>query len=127
MHKNILLSVGITILIICIGLCGCNENLSKKNNTNKFIGGWERISYYLNYTMNVTLTFYNDSTAKQVSDDAHTHWFNYKVENNFLYLALQEFPEIDAICYYYEFSNNETALTLTNEDLDTLILTKQLV
>lgn len=124
MNKKIIV-VGIIFIFICVGLSGCNDNLSKKDDTNKFIGIWAGISYYLNYTTNVTLTFYNDSTAKQVSDDAHAHLFNYKVKDNYLYLTLQEFPELDAIRYYYEFSNNETDLTLTNEDLDTLILTKQ--
>ena len=124
MNKKIIV-VGIILILICVGLSGCNDNLSKKYDTNKFIGIWDGFSYYLNYTMNVTLTFYNDSTAKQVSDDAHTHWFNFEVDDNCLYLTLQEFPEIDAICYNYIFSNNETALTLTNEDLDTLILKKQ--
>jgi len=124
MHKKILTVVGITILIVCIGLSGCNENMSKKNDTNKFIGKWEGISYFLNYTTNVTLTFYNDSTVKQVSEDAHTHWFNFEIDDNCLYLTLQEFPEIDAICYNYRFSNNDTILTLSNVTLDTLILSK---
>ena len=126
MHKYILTVVGITILIVCVSLSGCNENLSKKNDTNKFIGTWEGISYYLNITSNVTLTFY-DVTVKQVDDETHTHTFIYEVDDNCLYLRLLALGRADIApnCYYYEFSNNDYTLTLTNESFDTLVLTKQ--
>jgi len=75
--------------------------------------------------MNITLTFYKDDTAKQVSDEFHTHLFFYEINDNSLYLTLQDFPEIDPLIYSYEFSNNDNDLTLTNETFDTLILTKQ--
>ncbi len=122
--KKQLVIIGIFLLLV-IGLCGCNENSSKINNINKFIGVWEGISYDQDTTMNVTLAFYKDNTAKQVSEEIHTHWFNFEIDDNSLYLTLQEFPEYDPIIYSYEFSNNDNALTLTNESLDTLILTKQ--
>ena len=122
--KKQLVIIGIFLLLV-IGLCGCNENSSKINNINKFIGVWEGISYDPDTTMNVTLAFYKDNTAKQVSEEIHTHWFNSEIDDNSLYLTLQEFPEYDPIIYSYEFSDNDNALTLTNESLDTLILTKQ--
>ena len=122
--KKQLVIIGIFLLLV-VGLCGCNENSSKINNINKFIGVWEGISYDPDITMNVTLTFYKDNTAKQVSEEIHIHWFNFEIDDNSLYLTLQEFPEFDPIIYSYEFSNNDNALTLTNESLDTLILTKQ--
>ena len=75
--------------------------------------------------MNVTLTFYKDKTAKQVSNEVHTHLFFYEVDDNSLYLRLQEFPDFDPLIYNYKFSNNYNTLTLTNETFDTLILTKQ--
>jgi hypothetical protein len=75
--------------------------------------------------MNVTFTFNEDETAKQVTDGFHTHLFYYEFDDNSLYLTLQEFPDYTPLIYSYEFSNNNTALTLTNESLDTLILTKQ--
>ncbi len=122
--KKQLVIIGIFLLLV-IGLCGCNENSSKINNINKFIGVWEGISYDPDTIMNVTLAFYKDNTAKQVSEEIHTHWFNFEIDDNSLYLTLQEFPDYDPIIYSYEFSNNDNALTLTNESLDTLILTKQ--
>ena len=122
--KKQLVIIGIFLLLV-IGLCGCNENSSKINNINKFIGAWDGISNYENDTFNVTLEFYKDKTAKQVREEIHTHWFNFEIDDDSLYLSLLEFPESDPICYNYEFSNNDNALTLTNESLDTLILTKQ--
>ena len=125
--KKQLVIIGIFLLLV-IGLCGCNENSSKINNINKFIGVWGGISYDSydpDTTMNVTLTFYKDNTAKQVSEEIHTHWFNFEIDDNSLYLTLQEFPEYYPIIYSYEFSNNDNDLTLSNESLDTLILTKQ--
>ena len=119
-----LIIIGILILLV-VGLSGCNENSKKVEDTNKFIGAWEGISFYENVTFNVTLDFYKDNTAKQVTDKVHTHLFNYEIDDNCLYLTLIELPEIDAICYYYEFSNNNSTLTLANESFDTLILTKR--
>ena len=116
--------IGIFLLLV-VSFSGCFENSNKTNNINKFIGTWEGISYSIDATINVTLTFYKDNTAKQVSDDLHTHLFFYDKDDNSLYLTLQEYPEIDPIIYSYEFSNNDNGLTLTNESLDTLILTKQ--
>ena len=124
MYKNILI-IGIIILVVCICLSGCNENLSKEDDTKKFIGTWDGSSYFLNETTKVTLTFYDDNTIKQVSDETHTHWFNFEIVDNCLKLIFPELPEEYAICYSYEFSNNYNALTLKNESLDTLILNKQ--
>ena len=122
--KKQFIVIGFFILLI-VGFSGCNENSSKVNYINKFIGLWEGISYYENDTFNVTFEFYKDNTAKQVSEGFHTHWFNFEIDNDSLYLTLQEFPGSDPIIYFYEFSNNDIGLTLTNEDIDTLILTKQ--
>ena len=122
--KKQLIIIGIFI-ILSVGLSGCNENSSKVNYFSKFIGLWEGISYYENDTFNVTLDFYKDNTAKQVSEGFHTHWFTFEVDNISLYLTLQEFPGSDPIIYNYEFSNNNNSLALTNENIDTIILTKQ--
>jgi hypothetical protein len=76
-------------------------------------------------TTAVTFEFFNDSTVNQISNETHPHWFYYDIDNDFLCLTLFEFPDIDPICYSYEFSNNDKNLTLSGEDLDTITLTKQ--
>ena len=114
----------IALLLTSVSLSGCNEDSNKKNDINKFIGTWEGTSFFQNETTDVSLTFYEDNTLKQISEEIHTHWFNYKLENNCLYMEFPELPEGYGICYNYEFSNNNTALTLTNESLDTLVLNK---
>jgi hypothetical protein len=122
---NRLVIIGIAVLLICIVLSGCNENSNKNDNIGKFIGEWEGTSLFLNNISNVKFTFYDDNTAKQISNETHPHWFDYEIDEKCLYLLFQEFPEIDAICYNYEFSNNNNTLILTNVSLDTLTLTKK--
>jgi hypothetical protein len=112
------------ILILFISICGCTDNSNKSDNTKKFIGTWEGFSYATDVTMNVTLTFYEDKTARQVSDDFHAHLFYFDIVSNSLHLTLQEFPDYEPIIYSYEFSNNDNSLTLTNVTFDTLVLTK---
>ena len=74
---------------------------------------------------NVTITFFKDDTAKQLSDDFHAHLFFYEIDESSVYFSLQDFPEIDPIVYSYEFSNDENDLTLTNVTFDTLKLMRQ--
>ncbi len=124
MKKQIII-ISIAVLLICICFSGCNENSKKINIKNKLIGIWSGTSYFLNDTTNITLTFYKDDTAKQEDDQSHIHWFNFDIDDNCLNLILPELPPEYAICYTYEFSNNDNALTLTNESLDTIILNKQ--
>lgn len=112
-------------MLLFLIFSGCTDNSNKTNNINKFIGTWEGFSYFNSTNMNVTLTFYKDNTAKQVSDDFHTHLFFYEIDDNYLYLTLQDFPEFEPLIYSYEFSNNYNNLTLSNVSFDTLILTKQ--
>ena len=121
--KKQLAIIGI-IIILFVSFCGCTDSSNKSDNSNKFIGTWEGISYTTEITINVTLTFNKDKTLKQVSDEVHTHYFNYEIDESYLYLTLQEFPEYEPLIYSYEFSNNDNSLTLTNESFDTLILTK---
>ena len=83
------------------------------------------MSIFNDSARNVTLTFYKDDTAEQVSDDFHAHLFFYEIDDKSVYFTLQDFPEIDPLIYSYEFSNNDNDLTLTNEDFDTLKLMRQ--
>ena len=118
--KKQIASLGIIILFITISLSGCAENYSKK-----FIGVWEGVSISENETYNVTFTFNDDKTAKQECHEIHVHWFFYEIKNEYLCLTLQELPDYTPICYFYEFSNNDNNLTLINESLHTLKLTKR--
>ena len=110
------------IILFTIFLSGCNGN---SNNMIRFIGEWGGYSLFENTTIDVTFTFYNDKTAKQISDGSHVHWFDFYIDDSFVYLTLTDFPEVGPIIYNYKFSNNYNSLTLTNESIDTIILTKQ--
>ena len=112
-------------LLVFVSLSGCTENSNKTDIKTKFIGTWEGISQSNGASRNVTLIFYKDDTAKQVSDDFHAHLFFYELDDNSVYFTLQDFPDIDPLIYSYKFSNNYNDLTLTNATFDTLILSKQ--
>jgi len=118
------LIICLIVILLCVFFSGCNENTNKNNLKNKLIGTWNGVSIYQNVTNNITITFYKDNTAKQVDDFAHTHMFNYEINNKCLNLILPDLPPKFAICYEYEFTNDYNSLTLSNESLDTLILTK---
>jgi len=128
MNKHLIVS-GIVVLLICVGLSGCNEQ-QKSDDTSKFLGAWEVIKHFNpDNTLIVTFTFYNNDTAKTVSNytmgDIQIQWFNYEIDNGGLCLTPQGLSESYAICYGYDFSNNYMTLTLTNESANTLILTKR--
>lgn len=122
--KQIIIGIIVLFLIITC-FSGCNESINKNNIKNKLIGIWNGVSYYQNDSNNITITFYEDNTAKQIDDYSHTHWFNYEIDNNCLNLILPDLPPDYAICYSYEFSNNYQSLTLKNESLDTIALNKE--
>lgn len=124
MRKKLIVICLIYFLII-VSLSGCFESSDKTNFKNKFIGSWEGASYFENVSNNITLTFFEDNTAKQEDENAHIHWFTFDVDDKYLKLMLPELPKEYAIYYRYEFSNNNTSLTLKNESLDTILLNKQ--
>lgn len=119
--KKLHLIFGLVILFT-IFLSGCNGN---SDNIIRFTGEWEGVSIFENTTINVTFTFYTDKTAKEISEGYHVHWFDFTIKDSNLYLTLSDFPEAGPIIYNYKFSNNYNSLTLSNESIDTIILTKK--
>ena len=122
----------IAVVVVAIAVVGVSLFIvfQGQDDTSKFIGAWKVIKHFTpDNTLDVTFTFYNNDTAKTVSNytmgNIQTQWFNYEIDNSRLCLTPQGLSETYAICYGYEFSNNYTALTLTNGTDNTLILTKQ--
>ena len=61
MNKKLII-FGIAILLICIGLSGCeesnnNSNISFKSDKEKIIGNWIITELYIGNTLNITYTF----------------------------------------------------------------------
>ena len=128
MNRYLIVS-GIAVLLICIGLSGCNES-SENNEENRFVGTWKVTKHFHpDNSLDVEFTYYNNDTAKTVSNytmgDIQIQWFNYEIDNSQLCLIPRGLAESYAICYNYDFSDNYKTLTLTDESSNTSVLTKQ--
>jgi len=128
MAKNILTVVGITILIICIGLSGCFEGDKKQDDTNKFIGKWrlversiENYPYGMDNHTEETWIFYENKSLKMTSihfmenpeeqnATININWVSFEVIEGRLYITTQD---NSIIWHDYLFSNNDTQLTLS--------------
>ncbi|UCF49763.1 MAG: hypothetical protein JSU91_08440, partial [Thermoplasmatales archaeon] len=84
-QKYIFLTI---IIIFTISMTGCVEN-----NSEKIVGTWEGVSITQNDSNEVIFTFYEDNTAFQEGQESHVHWFYYEIDDECLYLTLQEFPD----------------------------------
>jgi len=110
--KKQLIIVGIIILLLTVGLSGCEEEST--DDTNKFIGTWRNLED--NSTENLW-TFYDNGTMKVIANywngESNTSWGTFSVENNKLHMkSLHNGVEYTAD-YDYEFSKNDTSVIFT--------------
>ena len=101
MNKNLII-FGIIILLICIGLSGCNFQSSEEN---RFVGTWKKESDQYSQTI---LTFYSDGTYSIGS----TTMGDYNIKDG--KLELQIIDSSMSQIYEYSFSNNDKTLTLSS-------------
>lgn len=94
------LVLGLAVLLICVGLSGCNEP-GGNSELDKFVGRWEPTS------AGGTLIFSSDRTCYIGSLSG-----TYKLEEGVLVIDLAGGGGI-SILYDYAFSNNNTTLALT--------------
>jgi len=104
--------VGIIVLLVTVGLSGCEEKST--DDTNKFIGTWRNLED--NSTENLW-TFYDNGTMKVIANywngESNTSWGTFSVENNKLHMkSLHHGVEYTAD-YDYEFSKNDTGVIFT--------------
>ena len=126
--KTKIIMAMIVVAVIVVGAVLFFVVFQEQDDTYKFIGTWKVIKHFNpDNTLDVTFTFYNNDTAKTVSNytmgDIQTLWFNYEIDNSRLCLTLQGLSETHAICYGYEFSNDSNRLTLSDEE-NTLVFDK---
>lgn len=96
--KKRLVAVGVGLLLVSIGLSGCNEIMNVINpEKNKFIGTWDGDDY--------DYVFLSDDTfsAGQING-------TWKVEKRLLVLTISGGSQL---AYTYIFSNNDRTVTLT--------------
>ena len=103
--------LGIAVLLICIGLSGCNEQSSEEN---KFLGTW------IDNTGEITI-FHEDGTTTSILDDLQETG-TWKLENDRLIITFLGL----ILTFDYSFSNNDKTLTITNIEFNkTYVMTKQ--
>jgi hypothetical protein len=109
-----LVIIGIIILLVSVGLSGCNESSNTINpDKNKFVGTWKT-----NESTNVTTVFFSDGayTARGING-------TWEIKDGLLVIIIPDWSI--QTTYSYAFSNDDRTLTLTDvEGAIPLVLTK---
>jgi hypothetical protein len=103
--KKQLIIIGITLILLVVGLSGCNENNNTLNTEkNKFLGTWK------NTTLGVTttITLFSDGTCKIMNGNG-----TWDLQDGKFVMTLAVNDE--STIYTYAFSNNYRNLSLTKE------------
>ncbi|VVB61215.1 Uncharacterised protein [uncultured archaeon] len=103
MEKQLLIIIGVIALLVCIGLCGCNQvNNTINPEKNKFVGTWQNTTLDLTTTINL----FSDGTCLYL--DLPGTW---DVKDGKL---IMDFTDSGFTwTYNYVFSNNDRTLSLT--------------
>jgi len=131
MNKKLLI-VAIAVLLICVGLSGCEEQRSA--NKNDFIGTWRVVEMSMgNVSFGViTMTFYTDDTLYTESnytglehdfeEDVSGVWSNWELKDDRLCMTPQGTEY--TTCHGYEFTNGGNSLTMTYAGIAFMVLEK---
>lgn len=134
----------IVIVMFFVFFSGCqeqsNENGNNQTNTsngnqhdtqNGFLGDWQVVDTGFVYE---TWTFYANLSAKNylIQDDhgeriTSVHWFDYTWDNTRLCFSTNGAPDSEdyfSICYSYLFSENETHLRFSHNEIVIMNLMK---
>lgn len=124
--KKQLVIIVIAVLLICVGLSGCNEQDEKS----RFIGAW-RAETPENGEVEIIFTFYNNGSVKLTSNllyhgngETETEWSNYEIKNGKMCGISQLDGNYNYTCFDYEFSNGGNRLTLRYEGVPSIVLNK---
>lgn len=112
--KKLLIISGITILLLCVGLSGCNqENNTLDPEKTRFLGSWQNISKNTQTleTYTQTLFFYSNGTCSHHIESGNIFNGVWDLKEGKLAINLTSIGLYSE--YYYEFSNNDNMLTLT--------------
>ena len=102
--NNKIIVIGITFVLVSLGLCGCSEQ-------NKFVGEWIDND-------GDTHHFFSDGTFNSISG-SQTQSGSWEVKDNKLVITVQG----QSLTYSYSFSNNDNTLKLSG--IKDLTLTRQ--
>ena len=128
MKKNLLL-LGSCFLLLCIGLSGCNtiSNLFLSDE-DKFLGSWETQGLVIEIEFPTVITFYTNNSFKLEIETPPYHLSlddgEWTLKNGVLTMELTD--ALDRTEYTYNFTDDNTKLTLTDKITDeSFVLTKQ--
>jgi len=119
--KKQLMIVGIIVILLTVGLSGCNEQSDEE----KIIGTWTYSIIYNNNTLNASYIFSSNKTLEIITsyiNKVYTTNGTWSFTDNKLLLTLEG---QDTITSDYKFSNNNRKLTLTDGSGNIGIFTKQ--
>jgi len=93
-----------TLILLAVGLSGCSEisNPLTSNNDDRFVGTWNSGTYN-------ALTFFSDGEGSQSSMS-----FQWEIKDNKLVIEMYQSGVSLSTVYDYQFSDNDTSLTLTD-------------
>ena len=128
MIRNLIIIVGITLVLMIVGLSGCFEENNKKDDEkssieNTLIGSWETYPYYyengvrVNDTASIATIYKNGTMASKSVIDDSTIWNSYSMINDQFCLG----TEPNVYCYDIEFFDhgNRVILSTYYEDPET--------
>ena len=134
--KKYVVSVGLVLLFVVIGLSGCQEKTGENGAVNqfdsRFIGVWQNIETYSDIE---TWTFFLNSTVKTIIIQEFegetlttTSWFNCKVESDTLCISsLDDSPGSPSYyleCFGFVFSDDTNRLELSFNGMTFMIFSK---
>jgi hypothetical protein len=119
-----------TILLLFLSLSGCLGDVQSISVEEKrFVGTWD----WSSDTEQNTYTFYQNKSLYSsyihiVTKETHMGWGTFEVKDEKLYCATTHGHEgqTEAYCYSYSFSQDDTYLTLSAENLPAVTLIKQI-
>jgi hypothetical protein len=123
-NKNKLIIPIIITIIAVIVICLVLFLFVFSNPSGKFVGVWN-IEYLSGAGSDYegTWTFYEDGQMKSVNEEySSIIWRNYTVYNDKICLSSNEYSYYH--CYDYDFTEGENKLTLSANDVESVILSK---
>jgi len=118
MNKQLMI-VGITVLLLAIGLSGCEENIIPiSSEEGKFVGTWEHESAY----NTITIMFKSDGKYESYGQPIYGAG-SYEVRDGEISLNLSNTNLV--LTYDYDFSNDDQGFTLISESGSSITYTKQ--
>jgi len=115
--KKHLIVVGTAVLLLAVGLSGCEEINHLPSEEDRFVGTWKD-------EHGATITFFSDGEGSMETG------FVWEIKDsktdNIIVIETQISGVLAHLIYYYQFSDGDTTLTLTGLKLGTTqIYTKQ--